>query len=140
MAQVRNERVGQRDAEMAYSRYHRNRLSSRCAGTDIDMFEVRRGKIVAMTEHKLNFAEMTQFQAFVYQTVAKALDIPAFIIRYRVPGKLVDWNAERDKVPDPEYTGWKFYIEPLNGNAQRYDVVQYEWLSEPEFRQFMEGL
>ena len=141
MPAMRKEQNGQRDSEMAMSRFHRNFLDGKCYTTDLDSVQYRPNRgIVALVEFKVNYKEVTRFQTEIYQRVAAALQVPAFQVQYRYPGHAKDWNADNGGVPDPNYGGWQFRVTALNSLAQAHPVRKQEWLVAADMKAFIEGL
>ena len=76
---ARNEQTGKRS--LIYSEWHRT-LPDMCTATDIDFVEFRKGKIVAFIETKKENCSMPYFQRNIYKTLAKACNVPAYLVNY----------------------------------------------------------
>lgn len=63
-----------------YSDWHYNKLSRKSYAMDIDMLEVRKGKIVAITEVKRFDEPLTWLQQQIYPQIGQVLKVPILII------------------------------------------------------------
>lgn len=98
-----------------YSDWHFNKLSRKSYAMDIDMLEIRKGEIVAITEVKRFDEPLTWLQQKIYPKIGQVLNVPILIIETNlVLNKFTVWNLNNtNKIQMDEKEFIKF-MDDLN--------------------------
>lgn len=113
------------DRDLSYSAWHRT-LTDKCCAMNLDWIEFRfknnTPTVVAIIEDKDDRAnDIAQWKAQLFRNIAKALDVPAYLVYHNV-------CRRRD-----HSMLWQFKVRNLT-------TEETQIMTEPQYRQFIEKL